>query len=298
MQEHFTSRASFSANGDVLPTIEEVAVMEGTHFLEDMESILEGITPAPLTALEECLPKPRSRNDLTALMSGIHRKDHLQQQTPRFGLRRRLETYLEEEVAKAYQEEVDREETVEEGDQRQEANESDKPANDSKHVISHEPPIVWVIHPCHGKDGTLRFKFSTDGGACLILKDKEALESVGIMKESSCNTFFQVYTIQGGVSRIVKPDQISRVMEEILSEAKPAVNEEDIPTYSFETEHKVKHRPVQRLARYILRRRWKKLVRRQVGIALGDSRKGARSWMVLFPLFLVWKVLARRSRTV
>jgi hypothetical protein len=293
MEEHFTKKAIFSANGDILPTIDERAIMEGTHFLEDMEVILEGATSMSMTALDEYFTKPRACRDLTALMPDNDRVDLLQQPTPRLGLRRRLETYLEEEMIRAYQEELA------ENKPEEESNEADKAArckSNAKEDKSNESPIIWVIQPVHNKDGTLRFKFSTDDGACLILKDKETLESVEIMKKSSRNTFFQVYSLEGGISRIVQPDQISHVMEDIISEAKPNVDEVDIFTTNVEPETKTKKRPGQRLISYIMRRRWKTLVRRQVGIAVGDARKGAQAWAVLFPIFLIWKALSRRSR--
>jgi hypothetical protein len=293
MEEHFTKKATFSANGDILPTIDERAIMEGTHFLEDMETILEGATSVSMTALDEYLTKPRACRDLTALMPDNDREDLLRQPTPRLGLRRRLETYLEEEMIRAYQAELAEDKPEEE------SNEADKAArckSAAKEDNSNESPIVWVIQPVHNKDGTLRFKFSTDDGACLILKDKETLESVEIMKSSSRNTFFQVYSLEGGISRIVQPDQISHVMEDIISEVKPNVDEEHIFTTNAEPETKTKKRPGQRLISYIMRRRWKTIVRRQVGIAVGDARKGAQAWAVLFPIFLIWKALSRRSR--
>jgi hypothetical protein len=73
------------------------------------------------------------------------------------------------------------------------------------------------------------------------------------MKETSRNTFFQVYAIKGGVSRVVRPDKITEVMEEILAAAKPSVDKENIFTTAVESE--------QRQICYILHRRWKNLVR-------------------------------------
>jgi hypothetical protein len=315
-QEHFTKKISFAGNGTVLPTIsEEDAIMEaGTQFLEDMETILDGTTSMPITALEEYTTKPRACRDLTALMSDRDRMDLLSQQTPRIGLRERLETYLEEEMARVYQEEIagGRDEAATEKVDQKEGSRAnkvtaggwltkkygkDKQATSAATDQKEESPIVWVIEPGYSdKDRTLQFKFSTDVGACLFLKDIEALESIEFMKETSRNTFFQVYAIEGGVSRIIRPDKITEVMKEMLSVAKPSVDEEDTFTTAVKSEQRQKHRPDQRLIRYILRRRWKNLVRRQVGIAVGDASKRARGSLIFFPLLLVWKVLMRRSR--
>jgi hypothetical protein len=299
-QGNFCSDPHF-AGGDILPPIEEEADFDGTQLLDDIEVLLEGSNNIPLESILREEHGRRPRTDLTALMPGGQKLDLLQH-TPTVGLRRRLESYLEEELAKTYQEQFEndmQEEKVPDpdimGPRRKSTEVSAQP--NSKYN-NDEPPIVWVIEPGYDRQGTLRFKFSTDGGAYLILKDEEAKESVIIMAGSSRNTFFQVYSLQGGVSRILGSDHISQAIDDIVEEAKPELEEEDeIHAFMPEIDDEIKKRPGQRFIRYILRRRWKNLVRRQVGIAMGDARKKGHGWLVLLPVFLIWKMLTRRSRT-
>lgn len=290
-KKYFARKHSLTSYDSVLETIEEESVlMDEPHpSLKDMEISLEETKPANLVASDTCLlPKPPSRSDSISMMHDGHRKHQLQHgQSSRFGSRRRLETYLGEETVKAYREELDREEMRHESDKSYAANTATVSNNNSG------PPIVWDIHPCHGKDNTLQFKISADGGSYLILKGYEALE---VIKESPQNTFFQVYALEGGVSHAANANRISEVMEDILY-PQSTWNEEDIPTSSLENKHTVKSRIFQRLARNIFRRRWNNLVGRQVAVAVGDSRKRRRKLTALSPLFMVWKMLTRRYRT-
>ena len=298
-QGNFCSDPNF-AGGCILPAIEEEDDFDGAQLLDDIEVLLEGSNNVPLKSILREEHGRRPRTDLTALMHGGQKLDLLQH-TPTVGLRRRLESYLEEELARTYQEQFEndmQEEKVPDPDimgPRRKTTVSSQPNPKSD---NDEPPIVWVIEPGYDRQGTLRFKFSTDGGAYLILKDEEAKESVIIMAASSRNTFFQVYSLQGGISRILGSDQISQAIDDIVEEAKPELEEEDeIHVLMPETDDNVKKRPGHRFIRYILRRRWKNLVRRQVGIAMGDARKKSHGWLVLLPIFLIWKMATRRSRT-
>jgi hypothetical protein len=300
-------------NTNILPSIEENVVMEGTHqFLEDMEVILAGAAPATVTVLEEDLSKPpRPVRDLRALLPENERhgeKKPVSTSAERLsGLRRRLETYLEDEMARAYEKDIKSEEEAKEAPEEEKVSKVEnkkimkKMKKEAKTAKIPDSPIVWIIEPGYFKgDHTLRFKLRTDGGACLILKDAEALETIEIMKKASENVYFQVYTLEGGVSRIVKPDKINQIIEETLADAMPGVEEEDIfTTGDQETETKVKHHPGGRFIRYIMRRRWKNLVRRQVSIAAGNRGLHSRArglWVALFPLLMIWKMM-RRTRT-
>jgi hypothetical protein len=307
-QGNFCNAPNFPG-GNILPTIEEEADFDGTQLLDDIEDLLEGSNSVPLKSMLREEHGRRPRTDLTALMQGGQKLDLLQH-TPTIGLRRRLESYLEEELVRTYQEQFENDEQEEKNPDpvtmgpRRKSTVTAQPNSKSN---NDESPIVWVIEPGYDRQGTLRFKFSTDGGAYLILKDEEAKESVIIMAESSRNTFFQVYSLQGGVSRVLRSDQISQAIDDIVEEAKPELEEEDeIHASMPETDEKIKKRHGQRFIRYILRRRWKNLVRRQVGIAMedaskkaavGDARKKAHGWFVLYPIFLILKMLTRRSRT-
>ena len=295
-EEHFTVGPSFVVGRNVLPTIEEESDLDGTQYLEDIELLLEGSTDmaVPLV-LDEVHHGHRSRHDLTLLMSERDKVDLLQHQCPTIGLRQRLEIHLEEALSRANQERFTNDEHNDEETARA-SNDGHKSSSDhtckGKETV---PPIVWVIQPGFDTSGGLRFKFSTDSGAYLLLKEEEARESVVIMATSSRNTFFQVYSLQGAVSRIVKRNEISKVIEEIVVEAKPML--EDDGDQILEVGSKTKKGPGQRLFRYMVRRRWKNVVRRQVGIAMGNDMKRARGWLVFFPILLVWKFLTRRSRT-
>jgi hypothetical protein len=293
-------QGNFYSDVNILPAIEEEDDFDGTQLLDDIEVLLEGSNNVPLESILREEHGRRPRTDLTALMHGGREPDILQH-TPAVGLRRRLESYLEEELARTYQEQFENDMQEEKVPDPDIMGPHRKPTASSQPNLksdNDEAPIVWVIEPGYDRQGTLRFKFSTDGGAYLILKDEEAKESVIIMAGSSRNTFFQVYSLQGGVSRILGSDQISQAIDDIVEEAKPELEEEDeIHVFMPETDDNIKKSPGKRFIRYILRRRWKNLVRRQVGIAMGDARKKGHGWLVLLPIFLIWKMATRRSRT-
>lgn len=163
-------------------------------------------------------------------------------------------------------------------------------------------PVVWVIEPGFNKNGTLRFKFTTDAGACLILNDTQALESIDIMKESSRagTYYFQVFSIQGNSSRVVKPDQIAEAMSGIIADSKPIATEDDVLTSGVPPNKRFGHR----FFRFLLRRRWKNLIRRQVRIAMrgggnfeADSRRSRFVSMASRPFVMLWKrFTTRRNR--
>jgi hypothetical protein len=90
-------------------------------------------------------------------------------------------------------------------------------------------PVVWVIQPFHkeddeeedGRNGNdrLTFKFTADTGTFLVLKDNQAFSCIEIMKKYTrklnCNTFFQLYTVNGRESQVVQSDRISELMLDI-----------------------------------------------------------------------------------
>lgn len=193
-------------------------------------------------------------------------------------------------------------------------------------------PMVWVVQPVYDNDnGGLSFKFTTDTGACLILKNEEAISCVEIMKmytrKMNCKTFFQLYTMDGRESRIVKADGISDLMLEtyrhlmttppLSTEADEAAgppalgdtliaygNEGQIirihhdghgpDSPQDEKKGSVDSRPGQRFVRHIMRRRLKKLIRRQMDAAMGieeGNRKRSRTMRLFYPFWVVWKVI-------
>jgi hypothetical protein len=319
MQDNFLFQPSITTRDTVLPTIQEGVEFE---LMDDLDVLLEGSYETPLQ-------KILGEEDLITFLSGKNEEEQEQveprvMQTLRIGLRERLETYMEDldsEIVRIYQEtepihhheeipvaEADkatgRKSTMPSKSARvKKTNNISKKNNDG-------PPIVWVIEPGYDKNGTLRFKFSTDGGAYLILKDEEAEQSVLTMAESSHNIYFQVYSLKEGpraVSRIVTSDKISQVIRDIVVEGtqqQPLCGQYETPAAAaheqMEDDNKDKKRPGDRLVRFVARRRrWKNLVGRQVGISIGDDDAGkkSRGWLVLLPLLLIWKMFTRRSRT-
>ena len=103
-QDHFMNRVSFVGTGDILPPITEEAEEEDSDLVVHIDYIAGVSDDRPI---EEFLPKPRPRNDLTALMPP---SQQLRQRPPRLASRRRLETYVDEDMIKAYQEQSDTEE--------------------------------------------------------------------------------------------------------------------------------------------------------------------------------------------
>lgn len=289
---------------DSLAPIPQDNVMDGTcGFMEDIEDILKGVccdsletvTPtATSTAKEQTNVRPRGCRDLRSLMPEADRPQLFQGSTPRYGLRKRLETYLEEELLLAQLKES--EDSLDKRLESNKDNVKEAPKVSESHGDWSTGPIVWVIQPGYNQDGTLHFKITTDSGGCMILKREEALESIEILKASGTpsNTFFQVYVIQGGISKVVSADQVADAINDVISEAKPVVDGEEVLNSQEKT--KSKKRLGQRVYRFFLRRRWKNLVRRQVGIAVGDSGRGARLFSMIFPFFMIWKAFQRRSR--
>ncbi|OEU10547.1 hypothetical protein FRACYDRAFT_247089 [Fragilariopsis cylindrus CCMP1102] len=217
----------------------------GSQYLEDMESILEGVTNTSTTetVLEECryYAKPhlfrQHRCDLTALMTENERQ-RLKTKTTQGnnsppvtcrtighdGLLERMEHYLAEGLIQALN--------------NKQNNTNTKGTNTKSDDGG--IPMVWTIQPTRRKNGNnsnkkkdsdkdveshIRFKFSTDFGACFYLNEKESLEFIEILKKFSskklspyslCKMYYQVYTIDSSESRVVKCDTISSLIHEIV----------------------------------------------------------------------------------
>jgi hypothetical protein len=369
----------------------------GSQFLEDMESILEGVTNTSTTetVLEECryYVKPhlfrQHRRDLTALMTENERQrlktEKIQNNSPpgtcrtigHDGLLERMEHYLAEGLIRALN--------------NKQSNHNTKEIKSDDGVI----PMVWVIQPTRrmnrnnkkkkvdngNGESNIRFKFSTDFGACFYLNEKESLEFIEILKKnsskklspySSCRMYYQVYTMDSSESRVVKSDAISSLIQDIViadtttstttttttttnsqkevdktTEKQDADNDESrtngddddggnvataAPTATTaptsgnnvdggskkhgssatkkgtkkrgrtssakeEGGGAKKHSRTKRFARYLNRRRLKRLIRQQVNIALGDSTNKSRNKLMvaLFPFLIIWKLITRRG---
>lgn len=298
-----------------IPSIDPEIIFAANPAFDDTDSMLHEISvrsasiassPSSMTLVEDDMNKPRACRDLRTLMTKDERgRNFVKLPTSRSIPRNRLESLVDIEHE-------DKDEDHPNGAFDKENRAVNADANTSKKRFrsmlfqkaqsikkakhADHSPVVWVIEPSLNEDGTLRFKFTTDAGACLILREDEALESIEIMKASSrTNAYFQVYCIEGKESRVIKPERISKAIEEIIAEMKPKLIEEDVLT--AEASAKTKHWIGHRFYRFLLRRRWKKLVRRQIRIATGESRKGRRFVSMLFPYALVWKRLDRHNRT-
>ena len=365
----------------------------GSQYLEDMESILEGVTNTSTTetVLEECryYVKPhlfrQHRRDLTALMTENERQ-RLKTKTTQSnnsppvtcrtighdGLLERMEHYLAEGLIQALN--------------NKQNNTNTKGTNTKSDDGG--IPMVWTIQPTRRKNGNnsnkkkdsdkdveshIRFKFSTDFGACFYLNEKESLEFIEILKKFSskklspyslCKMYYQVYTIDSSESRVVKCDTISSLIHEIVIAAattttttnsqkevdKTTYNDESRtngedddgndggnvatatpiattapnsgnnvdgsknhdssaakegtkkrrPTSSTKEERgggTKKHSRTKRFARYLNRRRLKRLIRQQVNIALGNTNNKSRNKLMvaLFPFSIIWKLITRRG---
>ena len=217
----------------------------GSQSLEDMESMLEGITEESTTetVLEECynytpprLHAHRNR-DLTELM--IKRKcqriseakstHHDRQCAPTRTsgckkLSERVNQYLEEGLARIL---IDDVHNVSGGLRSKSRPSCDAVAKQKqfanmKTLVSRSP-IIWVIQPTVSK-GKIKFKISTEFGACFLLKKEELVDFLNASKcfsrkdtntSVSCDDFFQVYTIDSRESHVVQSDDVCSLVEEM-----------------------------------------------------------------------------------
>lgn len=315
----------------------------GPRFLEDMESILEGLNKASTTetTLEECrhYAKPRlyhrvNSDSVKRMTKQKHqwlhttRTRHDQDQFSRtvgcHGLNERMEQYLKEGLARVLLENA-------EGatDPRGQIVKSwplfkaitRRKEFENTHTVPPTVSIVWVLQPTV-RNGKIKFKFSTDFGACFLIKKDELIEFLEIMKffcendkNSSlrCNAFYQVYTMDKRRSRVIKADAVSSHIEEMMSH-----KEGNLPNDSATTARQTKdneeygrtelnvvststptstiimssvkdeskkgkganrrrsHGLVKRFTRYLNRRRLKRIIRQQTGIALCNMNGRSR----------------------
>jgi hypothetical protein len=322
--------------------------------LEDMESILEGVTKASTTetVLDECrnYAKPclhRRRNcDLTGLMTKRKRqwlatakeKQHEDRSFPTritgyHGLKEQMEQYLEEALARILLENVEdgthATGTIAESQSPFKTDNKCKGFKNTDATVS-AIPIVWVIQPIV-RNGKTKFKFSTDFGACFFIRKEESIEFVEIVnrfsqngKDSSfCyNIFYQVYTMDSRESRVVKSDVVSSLIEEMMTmtsgkgklipinsatttrqrrddenNANAKVNDArngisvvaastPISTFIISTKEDEmadkgtklsrSHGLVKRVARYLNRQRFKRLIHQQMALALGNTHCQSR----------------------
>jgi hypothetical protein len=276
--------------------------------LEDLDTILDEIaifqsdtsSPSNMTFTDDEGPKKPTgnrtpealadREDVTKITADNIRVILGKGSTPRLHSRDRLESWVDVEVrSPAIGKTTEKENR---------AFNSTGDDNKTKQAIlrkgkkSPDQPVVWVIEPTYDLKQNLRFKFTADHGACLTLKAGEALESIEIMQEASReNTYFQVYSVDGTSSRVIRPQQIARSFNKIVSDSNPAPVDDVLSGHSTA---KDKNRLDRRFYRFLLRRRWRKLVRRQVRLA-NASHRPSRLRDIARRLAKLWDRMTQRT---
>ena len=322
MQANASANMHCSKFGDVvnvsndahtpIPVVDQHELFDGV-LLEDLEIIFHEIainrsllsSPSTISQVDEETYRPRASRDLGVHVPTEKREKHLvKKSTERPGLRERLESYLDVEhgnqevgckTAAACDKENGNATSTNGNKHKRYRSQQSKSTRHCKKVKKDMYlPVVWVIQPGHNKDGTIWFKFTTDGGAYLVLKDEEALASLDIMKASSpSTTYFQVYSLHGSSSRVMKPDRVAQAVNDIIAEAKPIPEERDLVTFRPTTS---RHGLRRGFHRFMLRRRWQRVVRRQIRIAVGDTRECSGFAYLTSPLAKFWKRVCRRNR--
>jgi hypothetical protein len=137
-------------------------------------------------------------------------------------------------------------------------------------------PAVWDIEPGINSDGSIRFKFSTTGGACLILTHDEAFETVKVIAEESDQAIsFKFHSDDRSESTIVPKEAIFQILHDISRGCGPPLDKRSIFSVTTVTSRspgsKATREPWQRLIRGIRHRRWKNGIRRRVRAATVDT---------------------------
>uniref|UniRef100_A0A6U9WJF2 Uncharacterized protein n=1 Tax=Pseudo-nitzschia australis TaxID=44445 RepID=A0A6U9WJF2_9STRA len=236
----------------------------GSQFLEDIESIMEGVTETSTIAeteseeFQSCsyikprLGPRRGGDDLTALMSERHQRlaaisyFHPEERPSprrgrratttktaafgRQGLRERMDAYLEEGLTRILRERAqdttDGKAKAAEISPSIDAIQKENADTDTNPYVF-SVRMVWIIQPTI-RNGKIKFKFSTEYGACIFLNKMDSLEFLGIVKEFSkknrgpsfsWNTFYQVYTMDLRESSVVKGDAVTSLFEDMASTA-------------------------------------------------------------------------------
>lgn len=207
----FTDEEAIASNGETIDTFDSQLM------LEDMESILEGVTAeAPVATTDAipgdfgicinsaryCLNGSRSGNDLTVLMSNSERhrlatsvSRHSNNDRPfratsmkqfgRLGLKERMEDYLEQGLTRILRETDSF--TIDEKGGPSKSSQSLTNVQNEKNMNHRSFPsatLVWTIQPTI-RNGKPRFRFSTDFGARFTLNKRDSLEFIELTKGTS-----------------------------------------------------------------------------------------------------------------
>ncbi|KAL3912590.1 MAG: hypothetical protein SGILL_006823 [Bacillariaceae sp.] len=312
--DFYSNRVSLRNSTRTLPPIREDDSLDGSQFLEDMDSILSEVSSArgttatngaprsdsTLSSIDDelnfCYEKPRLHRDLL-LAENEFEVMVTSQHTNRTNLRRRMETYLSARTIQTLQGPASYStlETVVEDDKEK----------STKKAKRDTDFLVWEILPvdCEEKDGRVLFKFTTDHGACYILKYKHAVEFVQLVKKVTkkrrCEAFYQVYKHDESKSSVVNQDAILPLLENMINRLQPPAPQEETGEVVVDTANIIKApsdlTTIKRLNRYFNRRRMRKLIRRQVRFTIGRFQK-TRGRLLFGSMQVLWKKLFSRKK--
>lgn len=322
--QHFSTLATMDASATFVTALPPIAgeksiFTDGSYFLEGIESIMDGVTTVldahvVLEEYKNAYYQKGSRGSTPSMMTPgeIEGRQQIHSNHQTHSLRERMEAHLENELARPCKLEDDREEKehndIDSSYPPRASIDSIRTGEDIANVNTTRPintcttpntsTMVWDIQPLYDVDNaapdSLRFKFTTNTGACLILKVYEALSWIAIMKKysekSSCATFFQVYSVDGRESLIASAEDIPSIMRKVFVGCQPELEVEDFMSGGAKTGPRGRRsRSGHRFIQYMRRRRCKRLIRRQVDIALGEAPK-SRGWPGLGLFFLISRV--------
>ncbi|KAL3925801.1 MAG: hypothetical protein SGARI_005781, partial [Bacillariaceae sp.] len=271
-----------------------------------MESILSGVSTtgdnvprsdSTLSTIDSELQnyeKPRLSRNLIDLMSESEFDVYVVgQRTRRSTLRERMETYMSSRTLREAQGPSSYHSLEDALD------EAGKAIDKKSKQADHKNFLVWDVQPedCEEKFGRVLFKFSTHFGACFLLKYKHAVDFVRVMeklgKKRRCKAFYQIYNIDGSQSTLVKQDEIARALEHTINRMQPPPVDEDGNDVVDSANVIMKPSElstVKRIGRFLERRRFRKVIRRQVGFAIGRFKR-TRGRLFFAPFQLIYKKL-------
>ena len=312
---------SFQRSGDFesittsqLPSIAEECEYDETDLMHNVDALLAGSDEVPLDEVlkeDEGSSKPKSIRGLLNKM-GSSRSFRKKSKTDKTKLPSdQLEINLTQELVGTdlpkpghdidHVKEKKRTSTLSFKSRQQEG---ECPIKEDQCTKDDSPPVVWVVRPSVDAHAHIRFKFSSEGGAMFVLKAHEAQESLELLCDPSCNTFFQLYSIDGATFETVSNDKISSALDTLIRQQSQPGSPDDVedeahvPT-QVDDRMKMKRGPVRRIFHHLVRKRWRKVVRRQVSLAMGGVRKKRDGFAAFLPLLFAFKLLtdAPRART-
>jgi hypothetical protein len=315
-QDYF-SMVPQRGNGVILNAF-DVYSIDGSHRVESMSSILEGVSMTSsemtLTTMDDSKGyddediKPRLRRESTALMLSEHDQEQFVtgQPSPTNTHFERMGSFLSAQTPRPSQNQVtlhifNKSNPRLKNDDDFKGRATTKPKIDARN----EKFIVWQIIPmeCERKFGSILFKFSTSNGFCFLLKYKYAVQFVQLlqkkMKNTSCSVFYQAFEYHGNASSIFKADDVTSWLGSTITVMQPPVvdgNGRGIRVHASIIKKPSEMSSLERINRYWNRLRLKKLIRRHLAQTFGGVKR-SRGRRFFGPLQLVWDVLTGKSRS-